>query len=149
MQTQEMREPRLGILGGMGPQATQTFYQRIIDRTEAHRDQEHVPALIWSDSQVPDRTAALLAGEGELVYARLLAGVRLLETAGCTILAVPCNTSHYFLDRLQGRAPPHPQHAPPHRGAHPPGRQAARRHSRDRRNGADGALSGRLRGGGD
>ena len=30
-----MSEQRLGILGGMGPQATQDFYQRILDRTDA------------------------------------------------------------------------------------------------------------------
>ena len=95
------REARLGILGGMGPQATQTFYQQIIDRTDAHCDQEHVPTLIWSDSRIPDRTAALLEGRGDEVYARLLQDAKLLEAAGCTVMAVPCNTSHYFLDRLQ------------------------------------------------
>lgn len=95
------KEARLGILGGMGPQATQIFYQRIIERTDAARDQEHVPALIWSDSQIPDRTAALLEGRGEEVFRRLLADARLLEQAGCTVIAIPCNTSHYFVDRLQ------------------------------------------------
>ena len=55
-----MTEQRLGILGGMGPQATQVFYQRILDMTDATRDQEHVPTLIWSDTQIPDRPAAIL-----------------------------------------------------------------------------------------
>lgn len=98
-----MREStRLGILGGMGPQATQIFYQRILDRTDAARDQEHVPTLIWSDTGMPDRTRAILSGDTEEVYRRLLAGGRLLEREGCTVLAIPCNTSHYFADRLQG-----------------------------------------------
>lgn len=93
-------EARLGILGGMGPQATLSFYQRIIDLTDASCDQEHVPTLIWSDSLIPDRTAALLEGRGEEVYTRLLSDARLLERAGCTVIAIPCNTSHYFIDRL-------------------------------------------------
>ncbi len=99
-----MGEARLGILGGMGPQATQDFYQRILDMTDAVRDQEHVPTLIWSDTQIPDRTAAILGGgeKAEACYQRLLAGAQLLERAGCTVLAIPCNTSHYFADRLQG-----------------------------------------------
>lgn len=98
-----MREStRLGILGGMGPQATQIFYQRILDRTDAARDQEHVPTLIWSDTGMPDRTRAILSGDTEEVYRRLLAGGRLLEREDCTVLAIPCNTSHYFADRLQG-----------------------------------------------
>jgi len=93
--------PRLGVLGGMGPQATQIFYQRILDRTEASCDQEHLPALILSDTEMPDRTKAILSGQGEAVYSRLLKNARLLENCGCTAIAIPCNTSHYFLDRLQ------------------------------------------------
>lgn len=95
-----MQEARLGILGGMGPQATQIFYQRVIDRTQAERDQEHVPTLIWSDTQIPDRTASILSGEAEAVYARLRSDAQLLEQAGCTVIAIPCNTSHYFVERL-------------------------------------------------
>ena len=97
-----MSEQRLGILGGMGPQATQDFYQRILDRTDASCDQEHLPTLIWSDTSMPDRTAAILGGDAEGCYRRLLDGARLLERGGCTALAIPCNTSHYFADRLQG-----------------------------------------------
>ena len=94
---------RLGVLGGMGPQATNTFYQFILDRTAARSDQEHVNALILSDTDMPDRTAAILGSEEEreAVYRRLLADARLLENAGCTCIAVPCNTSHFFLDRVQ------------------------------------------------
>ena len=97
-----MSEQRLGILGGMGPPATQDFYQRILDRTDASCDQEHLPTLIWSDTSMPDRTAAILGGDAEGCYRRLLDGARLLERGGCTALAIPCNTSHYFADRLQG-----------------------------------------------
>lgn len=98
-----MSNYRLGVLGGMGPQATNTFYQYIIDRTDAARDQDHVNALILSDSQMPDRTAAILGNEEAQaeVHDRLLSDARLLESAGCTVIAVPCNTSHFFLDGVQ------------------------------------------------
>lgn len=98
-----MAQYRLGVLGGMGPQATNTFYQFVIDRTDARTDQEHVNALILSDSGMPDRTSAILSGgkAREAVFQRLLADARLLEQAGCTCIAVPCNTSHFFLDRVQ------------------------------------------------
>ena len=99
------QEGILGVLGGMGPQATNTFYQRIIDRTQAETDQEHLRVLIWSDAKIPDRTAGILGtpDQAEAVYAALLAGAKLLEGAGCTVLAIPCNTSHYFADRLQSQ----------------------------------------------
>ena len=96
-----MSDYRLGVLGGMGPQATNTFYQYIIDRTAARTDQEHISMLIFSDNEVPDRTAAILSGEEDPVYDRLLYGAKLLEQGGCTAIAVPCNTAHYFLDKVQ------------------------------------------------
>lgn len=97
-----MKESKLGVLGGMGPQATQVFYQYVLDRTDAARDQDHLPALILSDTGMPDRTTAILSGDTEGLYQRLLADARLLEGCGCTAVAIPCNTSHYFADRLQG-----------------------------------------------
>lgn len=97
-----MKEQKLGILGGMGPQATQVFYQFVLDRTDAARDQDHLPTLILSDTKMPDRTAAILGGDTEALYRRLSGDARLLEQCGCTAVAIPCNTSHYFADRLQG-----------------------------------------------
>ncbi len=94
-------DARLGVLGGMGPQATQVFYQFVLDRTDALRDQDHLPALILSDTGIPDRTAAILSGDTEPLYRRLRSDAKLLERCGCTVLAIPCNTSHYFVDRLQ------------------------------------------------
>ncbi|HIT32607.1 MAG TPA: amino acid racemase [Candidatus Enterenecus stercoripullorum] len=95
-------EQKLGVLGGMGPQATQVFYQFVLDRTDAARDQDHLPALILSDTQIPDRTQAILSGDTKELYQRLLQDAKLLERCGCTAIAIPCNTSHYFVDRLQG-----------------------------------------------
>ena len=95
-------EQKLGVLGGMGPQATQVFYQFVLDRTDAARDQDHLPTLILSDTRIPDRTQAILSGNTGELYQRLLRDARLLEDCGCTAIAIPCNTSHYFVDRLQG-----------------------------------------------
>ena len=98
-----MTKGKLGVLGGMGPQATQMFYQRVLDRTEAGTDQEHIPALILSDTRMPDRTAALLSGETGAVEDRLLSGARLLEEWGAAAIAIPCNTAHAFVPALQAR----------------------------------------------
>ena len=95
------KEAKLGVLGGMGPQATQMFYQYVLDRTDAARDQDHLPTLILSDTLMPDRTQAILTGNTEPVYQRLLSDAKQLEMCGCTLIAIPCNTSHYFVDRLQ------------------------------------------------
>jgi aspartate racemase len=91
----------LGVLGGMGPQATALFYQRVIERTLASRDQEHVPMLILSHSTMPDRTEYLLGGRAEELYALLLEDARFLRKNGAGALSIPCNTSHFFAERLQ------------------------------------------------
>ena len=85
----------------MGPQATEMFYQRVLDFTAADTDQEHIPTLILSDTQMPDRTAAIRAGDTSAIRARLLADARLLEDWGAAAIAVPCNTSHTFIPELQ------------------------------------------------
>lgn len=95
------KEPLLGVLGGMGPEATQIFYRHLVRRTEAARDQDHVRALIFGDSTVPDRTAAILSGDEGPVAARLAADARILEAAGCTLLAMTCNTAHHFAPAIR------------------------------------------------
>lgn len=96
-----MQKGKLGVLGGMGPQATELFYRRVIEFTAATKDQEHIETLILSDAKMPDRTAAILSGDTAPVYARLLADARFLESWGAACIAIPCNTSHTFVPRLQ------------------------------------------------
>ena len=97
----EQQNGILGILGGMGPQATEILYQWVIDRTDAGSDQEHIPTLIWSDTQIPDRTEAILSGRADTLLKRMLADIKLLSDGGVSCIAIPCNTSHYFYEDLQ------------------------------------------------
>lgn len=98
---QSEQTPLLGVLGGMGPEATQIFYRHLIRRTKAAKDQDHIRVLIFGDATVPDRTAAILSGDEEPVRARLAADARLLEEAGCTCLAMTCNTAHHFASAIR------------------------------------------------
>lgn len=97
-----MNRGKLGVIGGMGPQATLQFCQRVVDLTEAHSDQEHLPMLVLNDTEMPDRTAALLSGDTAPVAARLLADAKVLEAWGASAIAVTCNTAHAFLPAIQG-----------------------------------------------
>ena len=83
----------LGVLGGMGPLASADFMRQLTLLTAADRDQDHIPAVLWSDPRVPDRTAARLHG-GEDPLPMLLRGIRGLEAAGAGAIAIPCNTAH-------------------------------------------------------
>jgi len=90
----------IGIIGGMGPDATVDLYREIILLTPAAEDQDHVPVLIYSNPQIPDRTRAILCG-GEDPLPQLIHTAQVLEKAGAGILIAPCNTAHYFLPRVQ------------------------------------------------
>jgi len=90
----------IGVLGGMGPAATADFYQKIIRATPAKSDQDHLQVLIFSNPQVPDRTAAI-RGEGPDPLPALVAGAQVLVRGGADLIAIPCVTAHYFYDALQ------------------------------------------------
>lgn len=94
-----MAEPIIGVIGGMGPLAGADFVARLTLDTPAARDQEHLRCVLWSDPTVPDRTEAALAG-GPSPLPAILAGVRVLEAAGASCLAIPCNTAHLWADEI-------------------------------------------------
>lgn len=90
----------IGIIGGVGPEATLDLYRWIIKLTPAQKDQDHVPTLIYSLPQIPDRTQALLySGEDPLPY--LVKAAKVLKKGGVDFLIIPCNTAHAFIDQLQ------------------------------------------------
>jgi len=90
----------IGILGGMGPEATAYFFSLIIKRTEAARDQDHIPILIYNNPKIPPRTDALL-GKGPSPARLLREGARRLERAGAHFLVMPCITAHAFLQAVR------------------------------------------------
>ena len=92
----------VGVLGGTGPAATAYFLQRLVERTEARCDQDHVRTLAFNDTAIPDRTAFLLGRSDRSPLEALIEDGRLLEACGCDLLALPCNTAHGFFDELQG-----------------------------------------------
>ncbi len=92
----------LGILGGMGPEATAYFFELVIRLTDAEEDQDHVPVVIRSDPRVPHRTRAILEG-GPSPLPCLIEGARALRAAGADFAVMPCVTAHYFLPELAAR----------------------------------------------
>ena len=95
-----MPEKIIGILGGMGPEATVALFYKIIKLTPAEKDQEHFRIIIDNNPKIPDRTAAIL-GKGEDPLPFLQETARNLERAGADFIIIPCNTAHYFLPRIQ------------------------------------------------
>jgi aspartate racemase len=95
-----MSEKVIGILGGMGPEATLDLFGKIIAHTPAVKDQDHLRVVIDSNPKVPDRTAAILRGGASPVPA-MKAGIEALQRAGADFVVIPCVSAHFFLDELQ------------------------------------------------
>lgn len=89
----------VGVLGGMGPDATVDFMSKVIAATPAKKDQDHLRMLVDSNPHVPNRQEALLRG-GEDPGPALAAMAKGLEAAGADFLVMPCNTAHAFKDAI-------------------------------------------------
>jgi aspartate racemase len=94
-----MTDRVLGVLGGMGPLASAQFMLRLTLLTPASKDQEHIPAVLWSDPRVPDRGDAMRPG-GTSPLPILLRGIEGLKRAGCGAIVIPCNTAHVWYDQM-------------------------------------------------
>lgn len=90
----------LGILGGLGPMATAYFYEMVTAHTAAERDQDHIDMVISSRATTPDRTAFIVGESSEDPFAVMAADAQRLVVYGAEVIAVPCNTAHFFYEEL-------------------------------------------------
>ncbi len=95
----------LGIVGGMGPLATHDFYRKVIEATPALDDPQHIPVVMIADTQIPLRIAAW-EGRGESPLPALNRAALHCVNAGATVLAMPCNTAHFWFDAMVKALPP-------------------------------------------
>ncbi|TXT49670.1 MAG: aspartate racemase [Spirochaetes bacterium] len=93
----------IGVLGGMGPEATAEFFFQLIACDPCARDQDHVHIVVECDPSIPDRTAFIL-GRGEDPLPSMVLATERLRAAGAQIAGIPCITAHCFLPRLRALA---------------------------------------------
>jgi aspartate racemase len=97
-----MREHfRIGVLGGMGPEAGVLLQSLIIRATPAKRDQDHLEVIAYTNPHVPDRTESLAEDGGDSYLGAVVDSLRLLERAGVDVLVMACNTAHARLPEIQ------------------------------------------------
>lgn len=94
----------LGVIGGMGPAASAEFLHILTKKSPAEIDQEHAVVYMIADTELPDRSSAIL-GKGEDPSEQLKKDFSKLAALGADVFAVPCNTAHYFIDRFEKPLP--------------------------------------------
>lgn len=100
MEEAKLKEKVIGILGGMGPEATAELFFRIIKESPAEKDQDHPRIIVDSNPKIPDRTAAIL-GKGENPLLEMVKTAKNLERAGADFIVMPCVTAHYYYEDLR------------------------------------------------
>lgn len=92
---------RIGILGGMGPEATILLMHKIVSATSAQDDADHIPLIVDQNTQVPSRIRHLVEGSGPSPAPALVEMAQRLQTAGAEALAMACNTAHHFAPEIR------------------------------------------------
>lgn len=94
-------EKIVGIIGGMGPEATVDLMDRIIKNTPAQDDIDHIRCIVDNNPKIPSRIKALLEGSGENPGPVMAEMARRLEVWGADFLCIPCNTAHNYYDYVK------------------------------------------------
>ena len=95
---------KLGVIGGMGPLATVKFYNKVVLNTEAHNDNEHIDLIVLNHSTMPDRTRCIIENKDTEFLNEIKKDLEILDKIGVDVVAIPCNTSHYFYDEFKNFA---------------------------------------------
>jgi aspartate racemase len=93
------KSKKIGIFG-ISPYATIDLYKNITDLTPAKKDWEYCQIIINSNPRIPSRTRHVILGE-EDPTPYMIKGVQDLERNGVDLIALPCNSAHYYYDALQ------------------------------------------------
>ncbi len=92
--------PVIGIIGGMGPEATIDLMRRVLALTPARDDGDHIHMIVDNNPKIPSRIARLIDGTGIDPAPELCRMAKGLEVTGATCLAIPCNTAHAYASEI-------------------------------------------------
>lgn len=96
-----MEDKIVGILGGMGPDATVDLMRRIIRLTPALDDADHIRCIVDNNPKVPSRIKAIIEGHGENPGPCMADMAMRLQSWGADFLVIACNTAHYYYENVQ------------------------------------------------
>ena len=88
----------------MGPESTAVFLHRLVRLTSARCDQDHLKIVVVNNPKIPDRVDHI-RGSGSSPVPALIEAAQDLVRLGAEIIAIPCNTAHYFWREVQDSVP--------------------------------------------
>ncbi len=97
-----MTDKVVGVIGGMGPEATVDLMMRVIRATPAEDDMDHIRMFVDNNPKIPSRIKAIIEGTGKSPAPIMAEMARNLTASGADFLVIPCNTAHYYYDQVCG-----------------------------------------------
>jgi aspartate racemase len=94
----------LGIVGGMGSHAAVSLFQSIVNKCPAKTDRDFIEILVHNNSNIPDRTEAILRN-GDSPLPEIMRSVQLLHSQGASSIVMACFTAHYYCEQIKKNFP--------------------------------------------
>jgi aspartate racemase len=96
---------RIGILGGMTPESTVTYYQHIVHAWQQRHGDHRYPEIVIYSVSFQAFEDWMEAGEWDRIGAALEEGLRRLAAGGAEFAVIATNTMHLLFDRLTAASP--------------------------------------------
>lgn len=97
-----MKYKKIGIIGGMGPEATAKLYLRIIEifqKEYGAKFDEDFPEIILINLPIPDVVKTV--SEEVEIEKMLIDAAKRIESVGADFIVLPCNTVSYFIPKMR------------------------------------------------
>jgi aspartate racemase len=95
----------IGILGGMTPESTVTYYQHIVHSWQQRHGDHRYPEIVICSLSFQQIEDWMEAGRWDAIEPVLVNGVRRLAAAGAEVGIVATNTMHLLFDRMAVASP--------------------------------------------
>jgi aspartate racemase len=96
---------RIGIVGGLGPEATIDYYKEIINHFKDESDNFNYPEIIVYSVNMSEFLVFMNAKKYDEAVTYLLNKINALKSAGTEFAAIGANTPHIVFDKLKERTP--------------------------------------------
>ncbi len=96
-----MKPFRIGVLGGIGPEATSEFYRKFIEKLQDGgmiRQNSDYPQIIINSIPAPELIQETVEPEDLEMYVK---GLKELDSIGVDVIVMVCNTIQVYLPQLQ------------------------------------------------
>lgn len=96
---------KIGIIGGLGPEATVDYYNQIINAFKNETEEFNYPEIIVYSVNMGEFLGMIKAKKHDDATDYLLERVKNLNSAGADFAAISANTPHLLFDRLKEQSP--------------------------------------------